>query len=447
LYTEGSNPKFSHKAPKSRRSSKPVGFTGRIRTRGKRNSSKKRTSTRKLLTYPRIFAVTLEPKSCIFASIVLLVFYVHVLSRLGWKFTFAVYCLLFIVGVTFLLQKRRKLLNPKSLLTQNPKVDFDIWYILAVVMVSLGISVAIPRIVLFSPSRAPSRIVSDVVMTIFKSYTEEYSYVVSLIDRKGTSVCAGTLIAPNIVLSAARCSLFLLVGVKTTGGADTLHEIADFVTHPDWIPDGREHDILLLLLKFPLNKNNVFVDDGCSSVLKEGTELKAFDWNMGKRLMVSKLGYLPNYICKDRFIKAGISIDTVRNVVGKGTLCAAKTNSRETVRVYDSDTGQLGSPLILPYASIEDTDYGEALIGAKDVMFGLVTSLTMSDAKTESLDIGVYVRISNERFWVISVLKEKWDILLESKSECKLEPPPEINSSPIYMALFIVIFYAIILLL
>jgi len=137
----------------------------------------------------------------------------------------------------------------------------------------------------------------------------------------------------------------------------------------------------------------------------------------------------------------------VRNVVGKGTLCAAKTNSRETVRVYDSDTGQLGSPLILPYASIEDTDYGEALIGAKDVMFGLVTSLTMSDAKTESLDIGVYVRISNERFWVISVLKEKWDILLESKSECKLEPPPEINSSPIYMALFIVIFYAIILLL
>ncbi len=84
--------------------------------------------------------------------------------------------------------------------------------------------------------------------------------------------CSGTLIAPDVVLTAAHCRaqedpLAVRVGVgpvRADGAASV--GLLDAVAHPD-ADDSADHDLALLLLEEPLDVAPVALDDGAISEL------------------------------------------------------------------------------------------------------------------------------------------------------------------------------------
>ena len=105
--------------------------------------------------------------------------------------------------------------------------------------------------------------------------SDPFPYIVSLIDRNGHQVCSGSLIAPNIVLSAASCSLLFLTGILGNNG--DFREINGFVMHPNWSPGNNDNDLILFRLSAPINTESVFLYDGCSPILEERAKLKVME--------------------------------------------------------------------------------------------------------------------------------------------------------------------------
>eukprot|EP00526_Cylindrotheca_closterium_P011252 CAMPEP_0113640816 /NCGR_PEP_ID=MMETSP0017_2-20120614/21423_1 /TAXON_ID=2856 /ORGANISM="Cylindrotheca closterium" /LENGTH=493 /DNA_ID=CAMNT_0000552119 /DNA_START=372 /DNA_END=1853 /DNA_ORIENTATION=- /assembly_acc=CAM_ASM_000147 len=89
---------------------------------------------------------------------------------------------------------------------------------------------------------------------------DRYPYFVALVDDRERIVCGGSLIASNVVLSAAHCGLatlkFAIVG-KYHGQIDVQHNeaeripIANTYSNPRFTLRDRSHDQLLVLLEFP----------------------------------------------------------------------------------------------------------------------------------------------------------------------------------------------------
>ncbi|CAJ1956715.1 unnamed protein product [Cylindrotheca closterium] len=89
---------------------------------------------------------------------------------------------------------------------------------------------------------------------------DRYPYFVALVDDRDRIVCGGSLIASNVVLSAAHCGLtnlkFAIVG-KYHGQIDVQHNeaeripIVDTYSNPRFTLSNRSHDQLLVLLESP----------------------------------------------------------------------------------------------------------------------------------------------------------------------------------------------------
>jgi len=92
------------------------------------------------------------------------------------------------------------------------------------------------------------------------SSPDRYPYFVALVDDQERMVCGGTLVASNVVLSAAHCGLtnlkFAIVG-KYYGQIDIQHNeaeripIANTYSNPSFTLRDRSHDQLLVLLETP----------------------------------------------------------------------------------------------------------------------------------------------------------------------------------------------------
>jgi len=314
---------------------------------------------------------------------------------------------------------------------------------LMIALVSLGFSVILPLSV--SYQSALSKRTSSTLMNHYSinsagkavdTNSDPFPYIVSLIDRNGHQVCSGSLIAPNIVLSAASCSLLFLTGILGNNG--DFREINGFVMHPNWSPGNNDNDLILFRLSAPINTESVFLYDGCSPILEERAKLKAFHWEgdstkISTVVATSSLEYLSTPECFSKTVEAGQSEEKARVIVNSNTICAQTIDGESGV-----SKSQLGSPIVSLEAQYSDFDKTNG-IATKHVAFGIVTK--QETVAHEGRRLGYHVDIAMKQEWISYVVERRWGILLPRRIECSLPEDPGVNWTSIYFALFVVFFY------
>lgn len=110
---------------------------------------------------------------------------------------------------------------------------------------------------------------------------------------QGTSFCTGTLLADDLVLTAAHCvygksSAYVVHGVNEPGinaPENTYYESYDLKVHPKYLLEHPQYDIGLILLKNSVKTNNV-----CSKMLTDKNQL-----TVGKIVRIAGFGRYNDY--------------------------------------------------------------------------------------------------------------------------------------------------------
>jgi secreted trypsin-like serine protease len=194
-----------------------------------------------------------------------------------------------------------------------------------------------------------------------------YPYTVSL-DTGSYHFCGGSLIAPNVVLSAAHCfepldkaATRLIVNPYKLSDAssDETFEVDSFVKHPSYQSlGGLDHDYMVIKLKGTSNNPYVRLNSD-KSLPAVGTDLEVMGW--GNTALSGYAGSdtlqqvdvlaMSNEQCEAKYAVAGY-----QGSITEDSLCVAEVNQ-------GSCQGDSGGPLVLP----DGDDY------AYDVQVGVVS--------------------------------------------------------------------------
>eukprot|EP00985_Skeletonema_marinoi_P019935 scaffold11609_cov121-Skeletonema_marinoi.AAC.2 len=224
-----------------------------------------------------------------------------------------------------------------------------------------------------------------------------YGYAVSLSDDWG-HFCGGSLIARDVVLSAAHCDDQGKGNYNAVVGRHSLDDkdgqklsVRKAMPHPDYDSDTTDNDFMLIFLKEAASDNiNIVKLNTDAAIPNIGAPVTVMGWGdidpsdeqeLSSELMEIEVNVISNDECDDSDGKFGSYEDQITS----NMLCAREEGGGE-----DSCQGDSGGPLV-----IKGTDQN----GADDTQVGVVS---WGIGCAEKDYPGVYARISSEMDWIKS---------------------------------------------
>jgi len=196
---------------------------------------------------------------------------------------------------------------------------------------------------------------------------QRYPYMAHIYNKAGQPYCAGTLVTPNYILSAAHCAdddstpAYVIIGkhsrlyYQKEPGVERI-DVKRVITHPDhrdgfdWINDHLMNDIVLLELKASSRHTPVKLSFDANR-LKAGTGLRVMGWGTTsydrtrpEELQIADVDYIPNSVCeksKGKIRPTSTYDKTYEGYVTDDMMCAARSGK-------DACSGDSGGPLIIP---------------------------------------------------------------------------------------------------
>lgn len=235
-----------------------------------------------------------------------------------------------------------------------------------------------------------------------------YPYMASMADF-GAHKCGGTLIAPDVVMTAAHCVGFFNEvqvgqyslssdGNNDDGSQQEQHEIyliQETARHPRYYANSAAeddpHDLALIKIYGESQLQPIRVNRDPNIPTNLGDELVVTGWgttdvldasSVADTLQEAKLGYIPNDICRTITGKINGANVTLEGLVIDVTLCAI-----DFVNGQDSCNGDSGGPILIAGNN-----------ASEDVQVGITSS--SSDGCASAIFPGVYARTSEVSSWL-----------------------------------------------
>lgn len=251
----------------------------------------------------------------------------------------------------------------------------------------------------------------------FEATPGRYPYTVSL-TYFGSHLCGGSLIAPDIVLSASHCA-----GYATTvelGRHDRSSstppsdyesiDVAYEIKHPSYDESIVNNDFMLIKLIHPSEDPSpslITLNTNPNFPVNAGDPLIVMGWGdtnadedisvLSSVLLEAELNYVPNEQCQEAKGTVGDNNDFVSyaNMITDNMMCARDD-------VDDTCQGDSGSPMVVR---------GEDPSGKDDIQVGVVS---WGIGCASPIFPGVYSRVSSQMEWIKDVVCEHSQLAPES---------------------------------